>query len=72
MLGIYNTSDGCPFSVRVSIVCLLFCVNINIPMHIHKRAFYIDCNGKYVWLRENHIAYLLKKYYCRLVTEADF
>lgn len=61
MLGIYNTSDGCPFSVRVSIVCLLFCVSINIPMHIHKRAFniLIAMENMY-WLRESHIAYSLK------------
>lgn len=60
MLGIYN-SDGRPFSVRLSIVCLLFCVNINIPMHIHKRAFHIDCNGKYVLVKGKSHCLFVKK-----------
>lgn len=42
-------------------------------MHIHKGAFYIlIAMENMYWLRESHIAYLLKKYYFRLVTEADF
>lgn len=38
-----------------------FCVSINIPMHIHKRAFniLIAMENMY-WLRESHIAYSLK------------